>query len=272
MDLLSAERIFGEAARKRLVGCDGEIHDVVESTMDVARRQAVRGAPDGYAVLAERQRAGRGREGAWECPARQGVLASIILRIGLAQDDRMLTSLMGAVGAAEALQGFGVDVRIKWPNDLVVAERCEGLKLRKVGGVLVEQYGEGDAAPSHILGIGINVNQDHRNLPADTPTPATSMKVETGGRALDRNAVCVALLEKLDHWYAKLRLGQPEALLARWRTLSCLLGERVRARVDGRIVEGEVIGLRATGELMLRADSGEEMLLTSDRATLLFRD
>jgi biotin-(acetyl-CoA carboxylase) ligase len=104
------------------------------------------------------------------------------------------------------------------------------------------------------------------------------------GRAVDRTALCAKLFEGLDNWYAKLRRGHPEALLARWRTLSCLLGHGVCARlaggevretqvrgtqVWGTEVRGTVVGLRATGELILRTESGEDLLLTSERATLL---
>ena len=194
---------------------------------------------------------------------------SVVLGLGVSARERWLITLAGAVACAEALRHFGPDVRIKWPNDIVVAEKAQGLRIRKLGGVLVEQYQHGDAAPVHILGIGINVNQDRRHLPAGTPVPCTSLKAELGGRSVDRSAACVRLLDRLDFWYGKLRRGHPEALLARWRTLSCLLGETVRAQVNGQTVEGTVLGLRATGELILRLPTGRDMLLASERTTLL---
>jgi len=252
-----------------VIGRAGEVLQVVESTMDTARRRAARGAADGYVVLAEKQRLGRGRTGSWQCPARQGILMSAVLRLGVSARERWLITLMGAVAGAEALRHFGPDVRIKWPNDIVVADRAGELKVRKLGGVLVEQYRQGDAAPVHILGIGINVNQDRRHLPVRTAVPSTSLKAELGGRSVDRTEACVRLLDRLDFWYGKLRRGHPEALLARWRTLNCLVGETVRAEVDGRVVEGTVLGVRATGELILRLPAGGEMLLASERATLL---
>jgi BirA family biotin operon repressor/biotin-[acetyl-CoA-carboxylase] ligase len=95
------------------------------------------------------------------------------------------------------------------------------------------------------------------------------MRLERGGRAVDRSLLCARLLERLDEWYSKLKSGQVELLLARWRTLSCLLGERVKARIDECVVAGAVLGIRASGELILKTDSGEELLLSSERATLL---
>jgi len=269
MDALDAARIFGSPGG-RVVGCEGEVLQVVESTMDMARRRIASGAPDGYVVLAEKQRLGRGRRGTWECAARRGILMSVVLRLGVSSRQRRLIALMGAVAGAEALALFGARASIKWPNDIVVAQKRPALRIRKLGGVLVEQHQRGDSAPVHILGIGINVNQDRRQLPVNTPVPGTSLKIELGGRETDRNELCVRLLERLDFWYGKLGMGQPEALLARWRTLSCLLGETVRARLDGQAVEGRVLGLRASGELILQRRDGEPILLTGERAVLLF--
>ncbi len=267
---LDAGRIFATNGRGRVIGCEGEVLDVVESTMDAARLRALGGAPDGHVLLAEEQRSGRGRKGSWECPARQGLLMSVILRIGMRLAERKLIVLMGSVAAAEAAQSYCPAVHIKWPNDIVVAEKGKRLKLRKLGGVLVEQAARGDAVPAHVLGIGLNVSQDQRHLPGDTPIPATSLKIELAGRIVDRSELCVRVLERLDWWYRKLRLGHAEALLARWRTLSCLLGETVRADLLGEILQGKVLGLRATGELILRTAVGDDILLSSAKATLLF--
>jgi len=271
-DKLVAERLFSDERGPRVVGCRGEVHDVLESTMDTARRCAMAGAPDGYVVLAEKQRSGRGRTGTWECTTRLGLLISVVLRMGISQEERRITALMGAVAATQAVQHFGVQARIKWPNDVVIADKTQGLRVRKLGGVLVEQTPQGDAAPAHVLGIGLNVNQDTRRLPKGVDVPATSVKIERGGQSVERNQLCIRLLAELDLWYAKLRSGQVEALLARWRTLSCLLGQRVRAEVEGEFVSGEVLGLRATGELILRTDDGGEIFLTSEKAKLVFEE
>ena len=267
MPPLVSRDIFGVSLRGRLIGREGEVCRTVESTMDVALERAQEGVSDGYAVLAEEQRSGRGRDGGWMCPAGMGVLLSVILRLRLRRAERRLLSLLGAVAGCETVGDFGVPAGLKWPNDIVVAEDTEELRLRKLGGVLVEPFQEGDAAPGHVLGLGINVNQGADQLP-ETPVPATSMNVEMGGREFDRNRFCVRLFERMDAWYSKLAMGHQEALLARWRTLSCLMNRIVRARVDRRVVTGEVVGLRASGELVLEAEGGGKMVLSSERAQL----
>ena len=270
IDPLNAEKIFVAEARKRVVGCAGEVLPVVDSTMRAARRRAECGSPDGYVVLAEQQTAGRGRMGEWECPAGLGVLMSVVLRLGLPLSQRKMLTMLGAVAAAEAVHRFGPPARIKWPNDVVIASEEGDLALKKLGGVLVEQVSQSDAAPVHILGIGLNVNQTRRQLPRAAALPATSVLLERGGVRTDRNALCKALLERLDLWYEELCHGHTEGLLARWRSLSCLLGRRVTVSVGERSFPAEVAGIRSTGELIVRNAAGRRVYLAEEKAKLLF--
>lgn len=266
---LDKKQIFAPPHRTRIIGREGEVHRSLPSTMDAAREKARDGAPDGYVVLAERQSAGRGRDGPWECPPAKGLLMTVVLRLGLRRTESKLISFLGPVAAAEALQEFGCRARIKWPNDIVVADHGPDLSLRKLGGVLVEQVSRGDTAPIHLLGIGINVNQTPEELPADTKLPPTSLAAERPDGTVDRARVCRGLLEKLDEHYRKLHRGRTEELPARWRALSCLIDKRIRARVDGRTLTGRVTGLRATGEILLRLPGGRQKALSPERTTIL---
>ncbi len=269
MKPLDADRVFGGGESPLVIGAEGEVLDSVPSTMDVARERLLAGAPDGYVVLAECQTAGRGREGGWECPPGLGILMSVALTMGLPADEQKLIVLMGAVAAAETARAFGVPALIKWPNDLVVApERVGPLRIRKFGGLLAERVARGDAAPAHVLGIGLNVNQAADELPPTATPTATSMRLERG-QELDRNGVCRALLQELDVWYRRLAMGQGERILARWRVRSCLLGEQVNARVGGVGVSGKVVGIRSSGELILEDASGRQLLLSDEKTHLL---
>lgn len=269
MKPLEPMRIFGTRAEPVVVGAQGEVLPSVSSTMDAARERLRAGAPDGYAVLAEHQTAGRGCKGSWECPPGRGLLMSVILRAGLPSSDQKLVGIMGAVAAVEAIRRFGVPAQIKWPNDVVVAaEGIEPLRVGKLGGVLVERAARGDAPRAHVLGIGLNVNQSADELPKGQAVEPTSMRLELA-RELDRNAFCRALLQELDSWYRRLAMGQHEHILARWRLRSCLLDRNVRARVGGRVVSGKVAGIRSTGELILLSESGSRLLLSDEKARLL---
>lgn len=268
MEPLDADSIFGTFGdRSVLVGEHGEVLGTVRSTMDVARERLVGGVPDGYAVLAEQQTAGRGREGGWECPPGLGILMTVVLQIRLSRAEQNQITMMGAVAGAEAFGSVGVPARIKWPNDIVVAAKNGG-PVQKLGGVLVERVKTDDAAAPFLLGMGLNVNQRRQDLPADTPLPATSMRL-VKGRPFDRTRVCRALLREVDRWYRRLRMGQPERIMARWRRLSCLLNRHVRVRTEGRLLRGTVLGLRSTGELIFRRDGGEKMILSEERTKLV---
>lgn len=269
MKALEADKLFGAGPDPTIIGAEGEVLQSVSSTMDVAREALLAGAPDGYVVLADHQTAGRGRDGQWVCPPGRGLLMSVVLTVGLRATEQKLIVILGAVAAVEAARRFGVPARIKWPNDVVVASTGgDSLRVRKLSGMLVERVGRGDAAPAYILGIGLNINQSRDELPPDAALEPTSMRIERG-QEFDRNAVCKALLEELNSWYRRLVLGQSERILARWRLRSCLLGERIRARVGGQVLLGKVLGIRRTGELIVEDTAGQQLLLTEERTQLL---
>lgn len=269
MSELAAGDLFGVDPDPHLIGEEGEVLEECESTMSVARARLEEGVHDGYVVLAEHQTSGRGREGSWECPPGLGLLLSVVLKRGLAPDDRKLLSIMGAVSTAEVVRRHGVDAGIKWPNDVVVPGRPRELSgLRKLGGVLVESVGRGDAAPAHVLGIGLDVNHTPADLPACDRCPPTSMRIERG-RSFDRGALCRTLLRELDVYYRRLVMEQHDPLLQRWRELSCLLGHQVRATSADGEVAGEVVGIGGSGELLIRDALGRTVPLSAETARLV---
>ena len=270
IDALDPEKLFGEGGRVRVIGHAGELVDEADSTMDLCRERAQSGAADGYVVLAEAQRAGRGRDGDWECPPGRGILLSALVRRGLRSSRRKLLGIMSAVAATEAVRRFVPAARIKWPNDVVVCRRTDPLSLSKLGGVLVEQVHLSDRAPAHVLGIGLNVNQTADELPENPDVPATSIRLERGEALADRTPLCSQLLDRLDFWYGLLLRGQCERLLARWRTLSCLMGHRVKVRAVDQAFVGEVLGLRSSGELIVRDPTGRRHFLEEQRSELIF--
>ena len=175
----------------------------VKSTQDVAR-----GMPVGSIVVAEHQTAGRGRlERRWESPRGTALLVSFVL------EPNPLLSLAAGVAAAEAC---GPDVRLKWPNDLL-------LRGEKLGGILVE------ARPERaICGIGINL----------TWAPDGAAKLEQA-----RDPLLARLRTSIERWTA----APPDAILGRWRELSATLGRRIR--IDS--TEGLAEDIGANGELIV---------------------
>jgi BirA family transcriptional regulator, biotin operon repressor / biotin---[acetyl-CoA-carboxylase] ligase len=175
----------------------------VTSTQDVARAM-----PVGSIVVADHQTAGRGRlERRWESPSGTALLVSFVLT------PNPLLSLAAGVAAAEAC---GPDVRLKWPNDLL-------LHGKKLGGILVE------TTPDRaICGIGINLSW----------APDEAARLEQ-----PRDEVLGRLQSRIDEWTS----APSDAILRRWRELSATLGRRVR--IDS--TEGLAEDIGANGELIV---------------------
>ena len=143
----------------RIVGQRILFFQEVASTMDEAVRLADSGAAEGTVIVAEAQRAGRGRFQRKWISAPGNLYLSIILR-PTPQASSFL-SMLSAVAVARAIrQATGLTPRLKWPNDVLTGGK-------KVAGTLVESVLEGSNVRCAIVGVGINVSLDTANAPRD---------------------------------------------------------------------------------------------------------
>jgi BirA family biotin operon repressor/biotin-[acetyl-CoA-carboxylase] ligase len=220
-----------------MIGSPRVHHRLTDSTNERARELALAGAPHGTLVTADRQSAGRGRQGrAWTAPPGSAVLMSLVLR-ELSERNAALP-LAAAVAVCEALEP--VDCRIKWPNDVWV-------ERRKLAGILVEGRPQEGWA---VLGIGLNVSTSPDELPEELRATATSLRI--AGLERDRDEVIESLLAALDR-----RLTQPaREVLTAWRERDALLGERVRWRGG----EGTAAGIDDGGALIVETAGNQVKL------------
>jgi len=209
-------------------GAHLEYHAEVTSTNDIALAKAAAGAPEGYAVLADQQRAGRGRRGrVWFSPPGAGLYLSVVTRPPTAR--LSLVTLVAGIAAARAVTDVtGLPVRLKWPNDLMV-----GRPWMKLGGVLCEAAGlPDDGAAAVVIGTGINLRP--AAYPPDVGDLATSIEGELA-RAADRGALTAELLANVRDGVRRLR-DEPDVAWVRdaWRALAAdgAFGAAVRWR-DG---------------------------------------
>ncbi len=183
---------------------------------------------------------------------------SLVLRPGIPTEVAARTTQAAAVGVAKALREFGVDTRIKWPNDLLV----DG---RKVCGILAESSsesvpvaakrvgrGRGRLVDFVVLGVGVNANLDPEDL------GVVGREVTTLRSELGHDVDLTELLDSLlSHLGAELeRIENFGAILEDWRALNCTLGERVRVRRFGEVLEGTALDLGSEGELLLQTRDG----------------
>jgi BirA family biotin operon repressor/biotin-[acetyl-CoA-carboxylase] ligase len=253
---------FTEAAERdpRLAGAAKlEHHAEVDSTNDLALARAAAGAPEGTAILADLQRAGRGRRGrSWFSPPGAGLYLSIVAR---PRPDRLsLVTLVAGMAAARAVTGVtGLPVQLKWPNDLVV-----GRPWRKLGGVLSEAVTSGTGVGAVVMGIGINLRP--AAYPPELADRATSIEGELG-RATDRGAVVIETIAGVLDGMARLR-REPDYRWVResWRTLVApgSFGAAVRWSDQDGERRGLALDIDEDGALVVDADGARERIVAGE--------
>jgi BirA family biotin operon repressor/biotin-[acetyl-CoA-carboxylase] ligase len=250
-DKLTAVEIQAGLTTERF-GRTVEAHAQIGSTNERAKELGRVGAPEGLLVVAEEQTAGKGRLGrSWSTPPGRALALSLLLRPAIAPIEAPRLTLVAAVAVAEAVRAeTGLDVGIKWPNDLYV----DG---RKLCGILTELEAEIERVRFVVLGIGLNVNQAEAEFPPDIRETATSLRREAG-RPFDRRSLLRAILARLEARYAQFLAGEWPALRAAWRSLSVTLGRPVRVvPASGEPAwEGEALDVDGEGALLVRRPDG----------------
>ncbi|ALU95842.1 biotin--acetyl-CoA-carboxylase ligase [Streptomyces globisporus C-1027] len=230
--------------------------EVVESTgstnTDLAERARAGAAAEGAVLVAEEQTAGRGRlERSWTAPPRSGLFFSVCLEPGDIPVERWgWVPLLAGVAAATGLaKSAGVDMSLKWPNDLLVSVEGEE---RKTGGILGEFAGDGI-----VVGLGINVSLRADELPAPT---AGSLAL-AGAISTDRETLLRAVLRSVEHWYGAWKAAGGDAaasgLQAAYAAGCATLDRRVRAELPGGAsLVGEAVAIDGDGRLVLSTEDG----------------
>jgi BirA family biotin operon repressor/biotin-[acetyl-CoA-carboxylase] ligase len=220
----------------------------VASTNDEARALARAGAAHGTAVLANRQTRGRGTKGRpWHSPAGLGLYASFIIRGsgGGAVPFPHVIPLAAGLAAADAVrEAGGVEVRLKWPNDIV----HDGKKL---GGILSEGARGAAGRDFAVVGIGLNIGHGTEDFPEAIRASSTSIALG-GGRPLAVETLFDALCRALERWYNVLARGDKEAVIRTFERRSDIpSGAAVEVETAAGTFEAEYRGLDAEGRLVV---------------------
>ena len=226
----------------RFIGKDIIHKDVIDSTQDLALRIADK-AKEGTIIIAEEQRKGRGRLGrAWIAP-RGGIWFSLILKPKLSLSYITLLPLTIGLGVADALKSFGLDAKLKWPNDVMI-------KDKKVAGILLDVSSEIDAINYAIIGIGINANVDIDYLKG---LRATSIKHELGYE-IDRIRFMQVLLKAIEDRYMQLYKDR-DGLLEEYKRLCITLNSRVKVTSNDEQYNADAIEIDSDGSLIVMLDN-----------------
>jgi BirA family biotin operon repressor/biotin-[acetyl-CoA-carboxylase] ligase len=244
----STERLARTLAPPKIIGRDIRVFEETTSTNDVIEKLARDGVKEGAVVFAESQTKGRGRLGRkWMSPTHKGLWFSVLLRPKLRPQEATQLTVASATALRRAIKTVtGLSADIKWPNDLLLGGK-------KVVGILTEMSAEADRVRHVILGIGVDVNQEE--FPAELRAIATSLKNESGGK-ICRAELAVEILRELDFDYARICGGKFSAVADEWETGCATLGKKVSVQMGVRKIRGHAEALADDGALLVRTEHG----------------
>jgi BirA family biotin operon repressor/biotin-[acetyl-CoA-carboxylase] ligase len=204
-------------------------------------------------VIADCQTGGKGRSGrVWHSAPGTGIYLSMMIRPNLSPEELPIVTLMAGLATAIAVnESIPNPSQLKWPNDLL-------LNNKKIAGILCEYHAT--KIPTVIIGIGINVN--HSQFPADIKDIATSLKLESGLET-NRTTLIKQLVTQLDFQYSELKNNKVQALIDNWTSHSDLFGKSISISKGGQSITGKAVRLDNLGRLVILNESAKEITLDS---------
>jgi BirA family transcriptional regulator, biotin operon repressor / biotin---[acetyl-CoA-carboxylase] ligase len=248
-----------DALRAALAGRWGRVAVVDETASTNADLLDDESAPDRSVLVAEHQRAGRGRlDRSWVSPRGAGLTFSVLLRPAVPLEHWGWLPLLAGVALHESVGAVsGVSVALKWPNDLLAAGA--ELTYSKTAGVLAQTNGA-----AVVVGIGLNVSSTQ----AELPVGATSLAL-CGAGPVDRGALLAAILNRLDLWVTRWVDAGGDAevcgLAEAYRHACATIGQLVVVSgTDGGRTRGEAVGIDAVGRLQVTVDGAVRTIGAGD--------
>lgn len=230
----------------------------VDSTNTQAMQGAREGLPHGSAWLAEAQTQGRGRRHsdatarAWHSPPGVNIYMSVLLRPRLDMAAAAGLTLAVAAHIAPYLrQETGVELWVKWPNDLYVGRR-------KLAGILSEAYTSAAGLEAVVIGLGLNVNLEASALPDELEDQVTSLRMESGQR-WDRLSLCLGLRHAILSGYEQLAQAGLGPIIERLKALDYGRGCAVSWSQLGQTQHGVADGLDEQGHLVILNEAGQRI-------------
>ena len=219
------------------------VADLTTSTqVDLAELVKSNSAKTGDVIATNFQSAGRGRlDRTFEAAPGSALLFSFFIKPNRARSDWGFISHLAAISMQEVIsQDHPSQVRLKWPNDILIGDK-------KVAGLLAQATDDGV-----IIGIGVNVAMTADELPVDT---ATSLAI-TGSKKLDRNLILGEFLNRFKVNFDKWDSGAD--FIDSYSAICATLGRQVQVEVSGRANRtGKALTINKIGALML--DDGFEV-------------
>ena len=243
--------------------CPCLVLDTVDSTNSEAERQLNADRKTPFAVLANQQEKGRGRLGRkWHSPATGNLYLSVAFRPNLPPRELPVVNLWFGLRICQFLRKkTGLDLQVKWPNDLLLEDR-------KIGGMLAEAKIDVDRIRGLVLGLGLNVNAKRKHFPK-TLARSVSSFAETIGHSIRLHELASDIVRCIIRAYREFERGANSSVLRKeWREIDAFKDRSIVARSGKETLSGTARGIDENGALVLRLDDGKLRKLRSADVTL----
>ena len=233
-------------------------HDSVSSTNDVAKLEAQNGAVHGTVVVAEEQLKGKGRiQRGWYSPKGEGLWMTVVLRPEWLPQEAAKCTLLAAVMLHRVFTKlYGVNVGIKWPNDIFI-------NGKKLVGILTEMNAQMDGINYIVIGMGINVNLNKQQLPEELEDIAISLN-DVLDRKVSRLELFAEICKQFEIGYAEVNSKGFAQILDEWRKYSITLNKPVTVNGIKESYEGRAVDIDADGALIVESDGELKTVLAGD--------
>lgn len=232
-------------------------YDVTDSTNIRAKELAEEGHPSGTLVVADRQEAGRGRRGrSWDSPSGTGIFMTLLLKPEMNPNHASMLTLVAAMAVARAISKCAdTEAFIKWPNDIVIGGK-------KICGILTEMSAQFDFINHIVIGIGINVHNEH--FPEEIAETAGSIFLQTGKR-IRRAELIEQILEQFEHYYAIfMETEDLSGLVKEYNSILVNMNKSVRVLDPKEPFEGKAMGITKKGELIVDTWESRKMVSSGE--------
>ena len=231
-------------------------YDRIGSTNDEAKALARDGAANGTTVWADEQTSGRGRRGRrWVSPP-GNLYLSLLLRPSVTPTCAAQLGFVTALALADAmaaLAGPALDLRCKWPNDLLA-------NRRKIAGILLEsETTDSESIDFVVIGVGANL----ASMPGDVEYEATSLTAE-GFPETTPAQLLEGFVRRFDSWMRRWRCDGFAPVRTAWLGRAACIGEPVRVRLERTNFLGRFLDLDEDGALLLDTAEGRRRIAAGE--------
>ncbi|MCX7965359.1 MAG: biotin--[acetyl-CoA-carboxylase] ligase [Syntrophorhabdaceae bacterium] len=244
--------------KTNIIGKEIVYKNTIDSTNTLAFSLALAGKPEGTCIIAESQKAGKGRlNRVWHSPHGKNIYMSIILRPSIEPSRIYPITFISCLAVYDTIEIItGITPALKWPNDVL-------LNGKKVCGTLLEVSAETDMVKFVISGIGLNVNMEEKDLTDEIKAKATSLYMETK-KVFDRSYLCGLMLNNFEKYYEIFKASGGSEICRIWEQKAKINGKYIEVNQMGEILKGISEGIDSTGALLLNIGGNTIRIIAGD--------